>query len=80
MSKSIGSASSLCLLFLISAGVQPARAMGGGGPPGWVTLLAYCRQTVANKGITDVGRIEVEVKKCFANPVTYPPAYNKPSW
>ena len=42
--------------------------------------LNYCRETVANKGITDVTRFEQEVKKCFANPVTYPPAYPKPTW
>jgi hypothetical protein len=29
---------------------------------------------VVNKGITDVGRFDQEVKKCAANPVTYPPA------
>ena len=34
--------------------------------------LNYCRETVTNKGITDVTRFEQEVKKCFANPVTYP--------
>jgi hypothetical protein len=43
------------------------------GRPGWTMTLNYCRETVANKGITDVTRFEQEVKKCFANPVTYPP-------
>ena len=42
--------------------------------------LSYCRETVTNKGITDVTKFEQEVKKCFANPVTYPPAYPKPTW
>jgi hypothetical protein len=42
--------------------------------------LNYCRKTVTNKGITDVTKFEQEVKKCFANPVTYPPAYPKPTW
>jgi hypothetical protein len=42
--------------------------------------LSYCRETVVNKGITDATRFEQEVKKCFANPVTYPPAYPKPTW
>ena len=37
--------------------------------------LSYCRETVTNKGITDGTKFEQEVKKCFANPVTYPPAY-----
>src|ERR1700733_1110851 len=52
----------------------------GGGPPGWTMTLNYCRKTVTNKGITDVTKFEQEVKKCFANPVTYPPAYPKPTW
>jgi hypothetical protein len=42
--------------------------------------LSYCRETVTNKGITDAIRFEQEVKKRFANPVTYPPAYPKPTW
>ena len=42
--------------------------------------LNYCRETVANKGIADARKFEQEVKKCFANPVTYPPAYPKPTW
>jgi hypothetical protein len=37
-------------------------------------------ETVTNLGITDATRFEQEVKKCFANPVTYPPAYPKPTW
>ncbi len=71
----------LMLVFAFAAGgAQPALARGGGGPPGWTMTLSYCRETVANKGITDVTRFEQEVKKCFANPVTYPPAYPKPTW
>ena len=54
--------------------------MGGGGPPVSTTTANYCRETVANKGITDVTRFDQEVKKCVANPVTYPPAYDKPRW
>jgi hypothetical protein len=42
--------------------------------------LNYCREMVTNKGIADVTKFEQEVKKCFANPVTYPPAYAKPTW
>ena len=42
--------------------------------------LNYCRETVTNKGIIDVTKFEQEVKTCFANPVTYPPAYPKPTW
>jgi hypothetical protein len=72
------------LAALIVAGevarIQPATARGGAGPPAWTMTLNYCRQTVYNKGVTDVTRFEEEVKKCVANPVTYPPAYNKPAW
>ena len=71
----------LMFLFAFAAeGAQPALARGGGGPPGWTMTLSYCRETVTNKGITDVTKFEQEVKKCFANPVTYPPAYRKPTW
>jgi hypothetical protein len=64
----------------VAASSQSALARGGGGPPVWTMTLSYCRQTVYNKGITDVTRFEEEVKKCVTNPVTYPPAYNKPAW
>ena len=71
-------------LALVSAtfadAVSPALARAGGGPSGWTMTLNYCRETVANKDITDVTRFEQEVEKCFANPVTYPPAYPKPTW
>jgi hypothetical protein len=71
----------LVLVFAIAAGgAQPAFARGGGGPPGWTMTLSYCRETVTNKGIADPTKFEQEVKKCFANPVTYPPAYPKPTW
>jgi len=63
----------------VAASVQPALGRGG-GPPVWTMTLNYCRQTVYNKGIADVTRFEEEVKKCVADPVTYPPAYNKPAW
>ena len=73
---------SLFLLFtLFAAGsLQPALAMGGAGPPVSSMTANYCRQTVYNKGITDITKFEQEVKRCIANPVTYPPAYNKPAW
>jgi hypothetical protein len=71
----------LMLVFAFAGGsAEPACARGGGGPPGWTMTLSYCRETVTNKGITDVTKFEQEVKKCFANPVTYPPAYAKPMW
>jgi hypothetical protein len=53
---------------------------GAAGRRGGTMTLSYCRETVTNKGITDVTKFEQEVKKCFANPVTYPPAYPKPTW
>jgi len=79
MSKSVCGSLVVCSASLLS-GVGPAHAMGGAGPPGWSMTLNYCRQTVANKGITDVAKFEEEVKKCFADPVTYPPDYGKPHW
>jgi hypothetical protein len=75
------SAMGLTVVFAFCAGgAQPVFARGGGGPPGWTMTLNYCRETVTNKGIIDVTKFEQEVKKCFANPVTYPPAYAKPTW
>lgn len=69
-------AARLVLVFAFGGGgAQPALAGGGGGPPVWTMTLNYCREMVTNKGITDVTRFEQEVKKCVANPVTYPPAY-----
>jgi hypothetical protein len=65
---------------IVAGGAQPALARGGGGPPGWTMTLSYCRETVTNKGITDPTKFEQEVKRCFANPVTYPPAYPRPTW
>ena len=53
---------------------------GAAGRRGGTMTLSYCRETVVNKGIIDVTKFEQEVKKCFANPVTYPPAYPKPTW
>jgi hypothetical protein len=71
----------LTLVFAFAAGADElAHARGGGGPPGWTMTLSYCRETVTNKGVTDVTKFEQEVKRCFANPVTYPPAYPKPTW
>jgi hypothetical protein len=62
-------------LSFAAAGVHPAHARGGGGPPVWTMTLNYCREMVVNKGITDVTRFNQEVAKCVANPVTYPPGY-----
>jgi hypothetical protein len=80
MSNLIGSLRIVCAAPAVAASVQPAYAMGGGGPPVWTMTLNYCRETVANKGITDVAQFEAEVKKCRANPVTDSPAYDKPRW
>ena len=63
----------LGLVFAFAVGsAQPTLARGGGGPPGWTMTLSYCRETVTNKGITDVTKFEQEVKKCFANPGDLP--------
>jgi hypothetical protein len=67
-------------LSMASASLQPAFARGGGGPPVWTMTLNYCREMVTNKGITNVARFEEEVKRCVANPITYPPAYSRPSF
>ena len=64
---------------IMGGSVQPVLAMGGGGPPGWKMTQDYCREMVVNKGITEVTRFEQELRKCIANPVTYPPTYKK-SW
>ncbi len=90
MSSLIGDLRIVCALSIVAACVSPVHAMGGGGPPlyamggggppSWTMTLNYCRETVTNKGITDVAQFEAEVKKCRANPVTYPPAYDKPRW
>ena len=57
----------------IAAGnIEPALAMGGGGPPISSMTKQYCTEMVVNKGITDVDRFEAEV---VANPNTYPPTY-----
>ncbi len=63
----------------VAGSVRPALAGGGGGPPVSSMTQNYCRETVVNKGITDVARFEAEVRKCVADPVTYPPAYGRPS-
>jgi hypothetical protein len=80
MPISVGVAALMLLFAIVAGAAQTALARGGGGPPGWTMTLNYCRETVANKGVTDVTRFEQEVKRCFANPVTYPPAYPKPTW
>jgi hypothetical protein len=78
--KLVGAGPLMLVFTLAAGGAELAFARGGGGPPGWTMTLNYCRETVANKGIADAARFEQEVKKCFANPVTYPPAYPKPTW
>jgi hypothetical protein len=80
MDNRVGVLSIIAGSVVLAWDVDPALAMGGAGPPAWSMTLNYCRQTVANKGITDVAKFEAEVKKCFADPVDYPPAYNRPRW
>jgi hypothetical protein len=36
-------------------------------------MMSYSWETVTNNGIIDVTKFEQEVKKCFANRMTYPP-------
>ena len=65
----------ICLVLAkVAGGAQPVFARGGGGPAPALTLMNYCRETVYKRGFTGVERFEEEVKKCFANPVTYPSA------
>ena len=69
---------SLATVLVASSVPGPVLAMGGGGPPVSSMTQNYCREMVVNKGITDVARFEAEVRKCVADPVTYPPAYRRP--
>ena len=59
---------------IAAAGAESVLAMGGGGPPVSSMTANYCRETVYNRGITGADRFEAEVRKCIANPVTYPTA------
>jgi hypothetical protein len=61
--RNLVSTARLMLVFAFAGGAQPALARGGGGPPAWTMTVNYCRETVANKGITDVTKFEQEVKK-----------------
>jgi hypothetical protein len=63
------------VLAIAAAGVRPALARGGGGPPVSSMTKQYCTEMVVNKGIADIARFQQEVAKCVANPVTYPPTY-----
>lgn len=78
MSNSVRVLLGLLAFSIVAESVHPAFARGGGGPPVWMMTENYCRETVYNRGITDVTKFEEEVKKCVANPVTYPTAYAKP--
>lgn len=63
----------LFVAFLMVIGaVRPAFAMGGGGPRVSTMSESYCRDTVYRRGVREVTRFEQEVRKCVANPVTYP--------
>jgi hypothetical protein len=80
MSNFVNAPLGLLAFSIVAGSFHPVFAMGGGGPPVAMMTVNYCRETVYNRGITDVTRFEEEVKKCVANPVTYPPAYAKPGW
>ncbi len=80
MSNSVRAPFGLLAFSIVAGGFHPVFARGGGGPPVAMMTENYCRETVYNTGIMDVTKFEAEVKKCVANPVTYPPAYAKPRW
>ncbi|MBV9290152.1 MAG: hypothetical protein JO288_20455 [Hyphomicrobiales bacterium] len=61
-------------LTIAAASAGSALAMGGAGPPLSSMTANYCRERVYNRGITGADRFEAEVRKCIANPVTYPTA------
>ena len=63
---------------IIVASVQPVLARGGGGPPVSSMTANYCRETVYNKGISDVRRAEEEVRKSIANPSRIRPLITNP--
>ena len=65
----------LLALAILMGSAAPVLARGGGGPPVSSMTANYCRETVYKRGITGADRFEEEVRKCIANPVTYPPAY-----
>ena len=75
MSTPVGRLLLVCGFSIVAGSVEPALAMGGGGPPISSMTKQYCTEMVVNKGITDVDRFEAEVRKCVANPNTYPPTY-----
>jgi hypothetical protein len=52
MSSAIAILRIVYVVLIVAAGALPAHAMGG-GPPAWTMTLNYCRQTVANKGVTE---------------------------
>ncbi len=78
MSSSFAGLKVLLVASFAAGSVDSVLAMGGGGPPVRAMTQDYCRETVFNNGFTDVTRFELEVKKCIANPVTYPTAYRRP--
>ena len=82
MSNPVRAPLGLLAFSIVAASVHPVFARGGAGPPVSMMTENYCRETVYNRGITDVTMFEEEVKKCVANPVTYPTSYAKPgrSW
>ena len=53
----VGAVRLMFVFAFATEGAQPALARGGGGPPGWTMTLTYCRETVTNKGITDVAKL-----------------------
>jgi hypothetical protein len=75
MSNSVLGRRTMLAFAIAAAGVQPVLARGGGGPPVSLMTQQYCTEMVVNKGIAEIERFQQEVRKCVANPVTYPPTY-----
>ncbi len=76
MSSTVGGLRLMFVLLISAGSIQPVLARGGGGPSGFDMTKQYCRETVVNRGFSgDATRFEQEVKKCLANPVTYPTGY-----
>jgi hypothetical protein len=64
------------LVFAFAAGGASPCERRAGGLDADAELLPG---DVVNNAITDVRKFEQEVKKCSANPVTYPPACHQPT-
>jgi hypothetical protein len=69
----IGSKRLLVVFSIVAGSVWPVLAGGGGDIGGQEMTYQYCTEQVVKTGVLDVTKFNVEVQKCIANPVTYPP-------